>query len=155
MRTLVILSGVLMLAYVAVAMKKKGGTLVSVSEAAYILPNRSFTAVLSTYMILILPPMLSALPDAVRFVGFLTVVGLMLVAASPYFKTEDREIHYAGGVLFCLLSQTVAVVHISPLLLCWPIFGVFLLFVGKRNGIVFWAEALSAGIMTLSLIIYG
>ena len=134
-----LLTLLLALAVVYIAIAKNGAIPDSVSEIAYIIPKWAFTLWLAVICILLLPDMVSTLPDSLTFIGFLCVAGLLCVAASPYYKTEEKTLHYAGGWL-CAVSATVATA-----LACWPVLLAWLtypltLWLFRCRYHTFWAE---------------
>ena len=96
------LSFMLFALVMAFAATRKGAMLDSVSEVAYILPKWAFTAWMALVGMLLMPGLMESLPESRQWLGFLAVVGALCVAASPYYKTESRVLHYGGGA-FCSL----------------------------------------------------
>ena len=98
---------------------KKGSVPESVSEIAYIIPHWAFSMWIVCVGILVMPAMMEHLTENWQWVGFLSVVGLCCVAASAYYKTESKVLHYVGGCL-CALCATIVTAIINPwLLLAW------------------------------------
>ena len=113
------LSFMLFALVMAFAARRKGAMLDSVSEVAYILPKWAFTAWMALVGVLLMPGLMESLPESRQWLGFLAVVGSLCVAASPYYKTESRVLHYGGGA-FCAILSTVIVAMLQPwLLLAW------------------------------------
>ena len=110
------LSFMLFTLVMAFAARRKGAMLDSVSEVAYILPKWAFTAWMAIVGMLLMPGLMESLPENRQWLGFLAVVGALCVAASPYYKTESRVLHYGGGA-FCAILSTVIVAMLQPLLL--------------------------------------
>lgn len=153
MKILVLLSLLMLTVYVGLAWQKKGGAPISISSIAYIFPKGVFSVVMSLYAFLSMPRTLEALPDGCEFIGFLCFVGIFLVAASPYFRTEWRAVHNIGGFLFGVLSQFI-VIALSPyLLLCWIVFAVYLVCCSHRENWAFWAEVTAGNAFAVALLI--
>lgn len=113
------LSFMLFALVMVLAVTRKGAMLDSVSETAYILPKWAFTAWMALVGMMLMPGLMESLPESCRWLGFLAVVGALCVAASPYYKTESRVLHYGGGA-FCAILSTVIVAMLQPwLLLAW------------------------------------
>ena len=86
-----------------------------------------------------------------RFIGFLSVVGLLCVAASSYYRTEAAPLHYVGGIL-CALCATVVTAIINPLLLLgWLLYLIEMLIAKWRNW-CFWGEVLVFVLLVAALI---
>ena len=101
------------------AVRRKGAMLDSVSEVAYILPKWAFTVWMAIVGVLLMPGLMESLSENRQWLGSLAVVGALCVAASPYYKTESRVLHYGGGA-FCAILSTVIVAMLQPwLLLAW------------------------------------
>lgn len=145
-----ILAVTLAVAVLAYATWKKGSLPDAVSEVAYIIPHTAFSIWIAVVGMLLMPGMMESLNDNVQFVGFLSVVGLLCVASSAYYKTEAKRLHYIGGCL-CALCATVAVTFIQPLnLLLWIAYIPFL--VWHRAYWVFWAEVIVFTTLVLAII---
>lgn len=114
---MVTFSSFILFAFVmAFAARRKGAMLDSVSEVAYIIHKWAFTAWMAIVGMLLMPALMESLPESCQWLGFLSVVGALCVAASPYYKTESRVLHYGGGA-FCAILSTVIVAMLQPLLL--------------------------------------
>ena len=141
-RLFLILAVLVAVTYVSFARWKKGKNLESVSSIAYILPTWLFTTTLGIEGILLSPGMFEIMPENWKFISFLSVCGLFLVAASPRFHSESTVIHCVGGYMFCFFGQII-VAFVSPIaLLGWSPFAMYLLF-SKKSDKTFWAEATS------------
>ena len=109
------------------AVLKKKEMLDSVSECAYIMPHWAFSVWMALTAIILLPFLIERLSEDWQFLGFLAVVGALIVAASGYYKTEAKTLHYVGGSLAFVMAQIVATITIPLLLLLWvPLIGVLL-----------------------------
>ena len=102
-------------------------------------------------VVLLMPDMMEHLPDGLQFIGFLSVVGLLCVAASSYYRTEAAPLHYVGGIL-CALCATVVTAIINPLLLLgWLLYLIEMLIAKWRNW-CFWGEVLVFVLLVAALI---
>ena len=88
-----LLSLLVAMAVVIYAARKKGDVPDSVSEIAYIIPHWAFSSWIAIVGILLMPDLMEHLPDGLQFIGFLSVVGLLCVAASSYYRTEAAHLH--------------------------------------------------------------
>lgn len=96
----------------------------SISGIVYELPRHYaflWTLWMMTVAFSIAPPLIEALPDALRFVGFLTVLLLLFVAALPLVESATVEAHYAAAITAGILSQVCVVVICPWWLLAWPL----------------------------------
>ena len=73
----------------------------SISETSYLtLAHKGlFSAIMGVESALLLPTLLDKSAENTQFLGFLSIIGLLMVAASPYYKTENRLMHYLGGIV--------------------------------------------------------
>lgn len=95
----------------AIALKKQIPE--SISSLEYIFPHGLWTIWLWAVTILITPPLLDAIPEDWKFLGFLTVTCLMFVGAMPLIPTESNKAHNILGVTAGILSQ-LCVLLINP-----------------------------------------
>lgn len=124
---------------------KNNGLPESVSEIAYIIPHWAFTVWIAAIGFLVMPGMMDSINENWQWIGFLSVAGLMCVAASAYYKTESKILHYIGGCL-CALCATVATAIIEPyLLLGWIVYPAVVF----TKSWLFWGEVV---VFTLLLI---
>ena len=136
---------------VTIATIKKKGVPDSVSEIAYIIPHWAFSSWIAVVGVLLMPDMMEHLPDGLQFIGFLSVVGLLCVAASSYYRTEAAPLHYVGGIL-CALCATVVTAIINPLLLLgWLLYLIEMLIAKWRNW-CFWGEVVVFVLLVAALI---
>ena len=155
-RVMLITAIILAVGYVMLAWKKHGENLISVSSIAYILPSWMFTVVLGLESILLAPSIFEHLPNDWQFIGFLCLLGLWAVAASPYFHTEARTLHNIGGFGFCIAAQVIVAFNLPFLLLgwipvlCYILFG--LLDGDRHEDETFWAEVTAYSILVVCLI---
>lgn len=101
------------------AICKKGGMIDSVSEVAYIIPHWAFSSWIALTGILLMPDMMEHLPENWQWMGFMCIVGLCCVAASSYYKTEAKVLHFVGGWMCALFAMMIVSFNCWPLLLCW------------------------------------
>ncbi len=124
---------------VVYATAKKRAVPDSISEIAYIIPHWAFSSWIAIIGILLMPSMMDALPDRLQWVGFLSVAGLMCVAASAYYKTESAVLHYSGGCLCATCATVVTAIVCPALLAAWVLYAVAMAW-QKWCCWLFWAE---------------
>ena len=127
----------------------------SISQIVYSLGTRwkwTFTAVLFAVGFLIVPWMLEILLETYKFLGFLTVVGILGVGADPLVKGEKNIIHYVSAVLCGIMSQIIVLLMMPKLLFLWFPYILYTLYEEKSDKNMFLAEfvmLLSLGIVCL------
>ena len=153
MKTLALLSIFLVGGYIVAGWHKNGRTPISVSSIAYIFPKGAFSVVMAIYMLLTMPRTSEALPPGWEFVGFLCFAGVLLVAASPYFRSEWRVMHYAGGIIYGILSQVIVAMICPWLLLGWLPLAAYLIYRPRTDTWALWAEITTGLTLALALLI--
>lgn len=146
-----IASFIIAMAVLAYAIHRKGSMLDSVSEVAYIIPSWMFTVWIAIVGIFLAPCLIDSLPLGLKWVGFLAIVGLFAVAASPYYKTDSKTLHYSGGII-CFIFSTITTAIVSPLLLLlW--FGIFplIIYCAKKRWLLY-CELACFSILILTVI---
>ena len=118
---LIILSVVLSVAMAIVAAKKAKELPDSVSSFSYYVGDVRFSLWATMTAAILLFSSLHALPPKHAYMQMMSV-GLLMVAASPCYRTENKVLHYVGGYLFGLASQIVVALLIPWLLLLWALF---------------------------------
>lgn len=121
MRILVILSAVLVIAYVGIAIWKKKELPESISATVYELPKAGqwlWSAWLAAVTILLFYP----LTDAVGGLGWLTVVCLLGAALTPLINADTKKWHYAFAIASGVLSQVCVLFICADWLFAWSIF---------------------------------
>lgn len=123
----------------------------SISETSYLTLKHKglFSAVMGVESALLLPTLLDKSTENTQFLGFASIVGLLAVAASPYYKTHNRVMHYVGGILAGVASQALIALNNPAILFSWALFPLTLLNEKGKNS-VFWAEI----ICMLNIILY-
>lgn len=138
---------ILALAVVVCATIKKGSLPESISEIAYIIPHWAFSIWIAFVGILVMPGMMEHLDENWQWVGFLSVMGLLCVAASAYYKTESKILHYVGGCL-CAICATIVTTIIEPcLLLAWIIYPAF----ARSKSWLFWGEVMVFTLLVIAI----
>lgn len=133
-----------------VATSWKNDMLDSVSEIAYIIPHWAFSSWIALTGILLMPDMMEHLPDGWQWIGFFCIVGLMCVAASSYYRTEEKWLHYIGGWMCGICAMIVVAFNCWPLLLLWLVY-IGCMWVCGWYCFTFWAEFTVFGILCLCL----
>ena len=92
----------------------------SVSAMVYDLKHKwVWSAWLCAVSLTLMPALIDALPDYVRFIGFLTVCCLLGCAVTPIIRQDLRNVHNMLGVCAGVLSQ-LCVAFVCPWwLLAW------------------------------------
>lgn len=122
-----------------------------VSEIAYIIPHWAFSSWIALVGILLMPDLMEHLPEQWQFIGFLSIVGLLCVAATSYYRTEAAPLHYIGGIM-CACLAVVVMAMIQPAL---PTIGcslyVFFMAVCRWEKWCFWGEVVIFLMLILAL----
>lgn len=125
MKTMILISVLVALAGVAGAIIKEKKLPESISGMVFTLKGNwkwLWTIWLWAVSFTIGIPTIDALPDNVKFLGFLMMAGLVFTGAVPLFEKNGRRMHYACAIAAGILSQ-VCVAMIEPwCLLVWLTF---------------------------------
>lgn len=146
---LIILSAVFSVAMAIVAAKKAKELPDSVSSFSYYVGVIRFSLWVAATGVILLFASLYVLPSKYTYIGGVMSAGLLMVAATPYYRTENKVLHYVGGYLFGLASQVVVALLTPWLLILWVLFP--LIFIRKS-----WEENntfIAEGICYLSLVV--
>ena len=119
---------------------------VSLSETAYMLGNKQFWfviyCVLSTF--LILPCLLSTVPETLTILPFLMCSGLMFSGASPLFKQGlDKSVHYVAAIIAFISFIIFLILEMGWLVLILFVVLLLALVLWKPKCYVYFAEMLS------------
>ena len=123
----------------------------SLSEVSYIIPHGIFSAWMMVVGILYMPPLMDILAPNKTWLGFLMMLGIAIVASSPYYKTESVRLHYIGAAVCFVFSQIVVAVASPLILMMWLIYPMFLVKETRRLWLV---AAEWIGIVELTLMIF-
>lgn len=130
---------------------RNGDILESISESAYLIPSWAFSIWIAIIGILMMPGVIDALPEKYRWIGFLSILGLFGVAASPYYRTESKLLHYGGGII-CFISSTIITFILQPfLLLFWVI--AIPIFYTKNKSWLFFCEIICFVMLLISVLL--
>jgi hypothetical protein len=149
MNTLIIIAMTLLFAYTLTVCVVNRGIPSSLSATVYALPKAGawlWTVIIGTVAVLTLPVVLEKAPETWKFLGFLSIVGLVFVAVCPLIPNKGDmtyEIHCAGALICALCSQVLLGVSNPWLLLCWlpwVIAFVWITTTRKWKTQLFWAE---------------
>lgn len=123
----------------------------SVSSIAYIMPHWAFSVWIALTGLSTLPFVLESLPNGWQWVGFLSIVGLFIVASSSYYKTEEKTLHWVGGILCAVCALIVVAIARPWLLLLWiPFFLVLMKW--PNDQWFFWVEVMVYALLITSTI---
>lgn len=138
-------------AAIAVAASKKGELPESVSEIAYIIPKWAFSLWIVAVGALLMVTAFGRL-GTWQFLGFLMMVGLLGIAVTPYYKKENKALHYGGGLLSGIVATAIVAV-LQPILLCLWSWYVPYLFLSDRRKSLFFLELTVFVLLIISLLI--
>ena len=147
---LIISSVVLSVAMAIVAAKKAKELPDSVSSFSYYV-RFSLWATMTAAILLF--SSLHALPPKQGYIAGMMSVGLLMVAASPCYRTENKVLHYVGGYLFGLASQIVVALLIPWLLILWVLFPLVFIRKSWKENATFIAEGICYITLVGSLIL--
>lgn len=150
---LIILSVVLSVAMAIVAAKKAKELPDSVSSFSYYVGDVHFSLWATMTAAILLFSSLHALPPKHAYIAGMMSVGLLMVAASPCYRTENKVLHYVGGYLFGLVSQIVVALLIPWLLILWVLFPLVFTRKSWKENATFIAEGICYTTLVGSLII--
>lgn len=149
---LLIIATIASLAFAIVAAVKAKECPDSVSSLSYIVGSQPFSAWACFTAICLLYPTAYALGIKLSWLAMLQSMGLILVAASPLYRTENKVIHYIGGYLFGVVSQVVVTLLAPYMLIAWIGFPLVFLQKGWRENATFVSEAICFGTLIITLI---
>ena len=125
MTIMLVLSFLLAVALPAIAIWKTRDIPVSISSLVYLFDgNRKWlwSLWLGIVAFTLAPSLIESMPETWKFMGFLTLLSLVLTAAMPLFDKEHERWHHAFGIAAGVLSQ-ICVLLICPWwLLAWVLF---------------------------------
>lgn len=150
---LIILSVVLSVAMAIVAAKKAKELPDSVSSFSYYVGDVRFSLWVTMTAAIFLFSSLHALPPKHAYIAGLMSVGLLIVAATPYYRTENKVLHYVGGYLFGLASQVVVALLTPWILISWVLFSLIFIRKSWKENNTFIAEGICYITLVVSLII--
>ena len=142
-----IIGSILLMVYTILMAKKKGCQLCSLSETAYIVKSPNvFTFIIVTGAFLIAPQMIVNTSGWVGFFGIVFLFGMMMVGASPHYRTIGRSLHMVGAFTAAISSQLLIGITDYRFLAFWVIYGIIYLIRRKRS--VLWEESVCFTIIT-------
>lgn len=123
----------------------------SLSSIAYIIPKWLFSTWIMVTGMMLMPALMDVLSPCYQWMGFLMVVGLSCVAASPYYRTEQVRLHYIGAVLCFIFAMLVVWMTRPVLLWLWLAYPI-LLMPRTRMWLVMSAEWICLSELVLAII---
>lgn len=142
-----IIGSLLLMVYTILMAKKKGCPLCSLSETAYIVKSPDvFTFVIVVGSFLITPQMIVNTSGWVGFWGIVFLFGMMMVGASPHYRTIGKALHMVGAFTAAISSQLLIGITDYRFLAFWVIYGIIYLIRQKRS--VLWEEGVCFTIIT-------
>ena len=107
--------------YLVLCVRQNGILPHSLSCTSYILPHYlDFTI----YVITFIPfafTLLKGVDHKSKVMVWLMIIGLLDVAISPHYRTENTFLHYFGGILCCVASVVYVANNAPKLLYFWII----------------------------------
>lgn len=92
----------------------------SISQTVYSLPyNWIFTLIMFISAFLIAPNLFEILPEAYKFLAFLTIGGILGVGVDPLIKGDKNIVHYISAIIMGVSSQIIIYLLNPYLLLLW------------------------------------
>lgn len=150
---MLLLSIVISSAIAVLAFKKAKEMPDSVSSFSYLLGPTTFTLWVISLVTLLLFPTIFAVPNH-DWIVFAMCSGLMLVGASPYYRSENKVIHYLGGYLFGITSQVLVVLSSFPYTVAlWLLFPIVFAKKTWRENATSVSEAICFFSLIISLIV--
>ena len=122
---LVIISTLLVVLYVGAAILAGRELPKSVSALVYRLPDGGkwiWGAWLCCVTMLLMPPLLEAMPEDYRFVGFFFGVSLLFTTAFPLYDEDNEPYHMVLAIASGLLSQLCVVILCADWLSAWMLY---------------------------------
>ena len=142
-----IIGSLLLMVYTILMAKKKGCPLFSLSETAYIAKSPNvFTFVIVVGAFLMTPQMIVNTSGWVGFLGIVFLFGMMMVGASPHYRTIGKALHMIGAFTAAISSQLLIGLTDYRFLVFWLIYGIIYLVRRKRS--VLWEEGVCFTIIT-------
>jgi len=120
---------VIMIAYLAYSIVLHRGVPTSISQTVYDMRNKwTWTAVLGIEAWLIAPVFVEQTSENTKFLAFLTVVAIGVLAVSPLWMKERNTLHNAATIVACVCSQLAIALNAPHLLYAWIVFALLLPF---------------------------
>ena len=142
-----VIGSLLLMVYTILMAKKKGYPLCSLSETAYIVKSPNvFTFVIVMGAFLVTPQMIVNTSGWVGFFGIVFLFGMMMVGASPHYRTIGKALHMVGAFTAAISSQLLIGITDYRFLVFWLIYGIIYLIRRKRS--VLWEEGVCFAIIT-------
>ena len=109
----------------------------SISDISYIIPKWLFTILIMLMGVLLMPQILLLIGIKYEWLVFMMILGLWCVSSSPYYKTEEIELHYFGAIL-CFISILTISFLIKPIsLVVWVFYPLCLIKSIKKWWVMF------------------
>lgn len=142
-----IIGSLLLMVYTILMAKKKGCPPCSLSDTAYIVKSPNvFTFVIVMGSFLMTPQMIVNTSGWVGFLGIVFLFGMMMVGASPHYRTVGKALHMIGAFMAAISSQLLIGLTDYRFLVFWVIYGIIYLIIRKRS--VLWEEGVCFIIIT-------
>lgn len=142
-----VIGSLLLMVYTILMAKKKGCPLCSLSETAYIVKSPNvFTFIIVVGAFLMTPQMIVKTSGWVGFLGIVFLFGMMMVGASPHYRTIGKALHMVGAFTAAISSQLLIGITDYRFLVFWLIYGIIYLIRRKRR--VLWEEGVCFTIIT-------
>ena len=149
MNTLIVIAMTLLFAYTLTVCVVNRGIPSSLSATVYALPPMGawlWTLIIGAVSGMTMPVILETAPDNWKFLGFLSIVGLIFVALCPLVPNKGDmtyKLHCTGALICALSSQLLLAVTYVWLLLAWVPWIIAFVWITrskKWKTEIFWAE---------------
>jgi len=143
MTVCVIIAAALAIAYTALVVWKDKGLPTSLSSSVFTLSDKwkwLFGFVMLTCGVFIGTAMMSRASDGTAWLGFLTIVGMGIVAVTPLFDPDKLTAHYVGAFMAAGCSQLLIAINKPLCLFAWLIYVSYTLASTNCSRKVLWAE---------------
>lgn len=121
MTTLILISLIILVGYVAYTIVSYDGIPTSISATYYRLKHKwLFQIAMIASGFVLMPAIIGLTPEHVKFLAFLGCAGLIFVGASPRFTDKfEGKVHSVGATILLLASQSLVATLMPWMLLVW------------------------------------
>ena len=149
MNTLIVIAMTLLFAYTLTVCVVNRGIPSSLSATVYALPPMGawlWTLIIGAVSVMTMPVILEKAPDNFKFLGFLSIIGLLFVALCPLVPNKGDmtyKLHMGGAIACAVASQVLLAVDNAWLLLIWVPWVLAFVWITKDHTWktqIFWAE---------------
>ena len=136
------MAALIIVAYLAYAVRMRREVPPSISQTAYDMRYKwTWTVVFGMEAWLIAPAFVEQTSEDTKFIAFLTVAAIGVLAMTPLWMKERNMLHNVAGIAACVFSQLAIALNLPEILLTWIAFGVMMAYKQCRWRWCFIAEA--------------